>query len=85
MNSESFCERTLSCVNLITTDFHTDLNHEEVRMVFEVTETRISKVLRDKTEVQAEEVLPEVAGMDVTYYLNQLVELIEFNPKLYPR
>ena len=48
-------------------------------MVFEVTETRISKVLRDKTEVQAEEVLPEVAGMDVTYYLNQLVELIEFN------
>ena len=32
MNTESFCERTLSCASLIVTDFHTNLSREEVRM-----------------------------------------------------
>ncbi len=33
LNAESFCERTLSCVNLIVTDLHTSLSHHEVRML----------------------------------------------------
>ena len=30
MNDESFCERTLSCANLIVTDSHTSLSREDV-------------------------------------------------------
>ena len=33
MNTESFCERTLSCASLIVTDLHTNLSREEVRML----------------------------------------------------
>ena len=33
LNAESFCERTLSCFNLIVTDLHTNLSHHEVRML----------------------------------------------------
>ena len=33
LNAESFCERTLSCANLIVTDLHTSLSHHEVRML----------------------------------------------------
>ena len=33
MNAESFCERTLSCANLIVSDLHTSLSQQEVRML----------------------------------------------------
>jgi hypothetical protein len=33
MNAEYFCERTLSCANLIVTVLHTALDHAEVRML----------------------------------------------------
>ena len=33
MNTESFCERTLSCASLIVTDLHTSLSREDVRML----------------------------------------------------
>ncbi len=33
MNTESFCERTLSCASLIATDLHTNLSREEVRIL----------------------------------------------------
>ena len=33
LNAQSFCERTMSCVNLIVTDLHTSLSHHEVRML----------------------------------------------------
>ena len=76
MNTESFCERILSCASLVVTDLHTSLDHEEVRMLtmlrmnkslmeymrmrkeydnlhshIESSETRITKQLRDKSEV----------------------------------
>ncbi len=79
LNAESFCERTLSCANLIVTDLHTSLSHHEVRILtmlhmnvslmeymrteydnltslIEVSETRISKELRDETDRQVNEV-----------------------------
>ena len=33
MNTESFCERTLSCASLIVTDLHTILSREDVRIL----------------------------------------------------
>ena len=80
MNTESFCERILSCASLVVTDLHTSLDHEEVRMLtmlrmnkslmeymrkeydnlhshIEASETRITKEVRDKVEVQAQEVV----------------------------
>ena len=33
MNTESFCERTLSCASLIVTNLHTSLCREEVSML----------------------------------------------------
>ncbi len=33
VNTESFCERTLSFTSLIVTDFHTSLSREDVRML----------------------------------------------------
>ena len=86
MNTESFCERILSCASLVVTDLHTSLDHEEVRMLtmlrmnkslmeymrkeydnlhshIEASETRITKELRDKAEVQAQ----EASAMDEGY------------------
>jgi hypothetical protein len=33
MNTESFCERTLSCASLIVTDLYTNLSREELRVL----------------------------------------------------
>ena len=33
MNTESLCERVLSCVSLVVTDLHSSLDHDEGRMV----------------------------------------------------
>ena len=65
MNAESFCERTISCAGLIVTDFHTSLSREydNIHSQIEVSETRISKELRDKVEQQVR----EVTVMDDSY------------------
>ncbi len=87
MNTESFCERILSCVSLVVTDLHTSFDHNEVRILtmlrvnkslmeyirkeydnlhshMEVSETRINKKLRDKTEV----LVQEAGDMDEEYW-----------------
>ena len=51
MNAESFCERILSCASLV------------VNSHIEASETRITKELRDKAEVQAQ----EASAMDEGY------------------
>ena len=40
MNTESFCERTISCASLILTDLNTNLSREEVRMLTMLRMTR---------------------------------------------
>ena len=33
LNTESFCERVLSCVKLVVSDFHVSLKADEIRML----------------------------------------------------
>ena len=44
MNTESFCERILSCASLVVTDLHTSLDYDEVRMI---TMLRMNKSLME--------------------------------------
>ena len=57
IGSKSFCERTLSCVCINVCLWNTySTEYDNLHLLLETSENRISKDLRDKVEVQTQEV-----------------------------